>query len=366
MKLKKLLSSLTGAVLLSQCLFGCSGGSKGDLKVVSSKTVELGEPVSLKASEFMLEQPDQSVLDEITVDSDLMTNSKYNYNSFSQTVSSKDKDYLETGTYTVTLDYKGQKYPVTLSVKDTVMPEFVSPAAVVTIPKGTRNFDFSRVYRTTDKDSVTLSVDGDFDVDKVGTYPVTLIATDKSGNSNSLEVTINVVGNNTPIKSTDQFDNELVPSEDDSEDPSASTSTSDQQQNYTTVPNNPSDSTTPTEPDLPVVDNQPTDSPAPSNPANPSACAISNQPAGTSVYRTFSDLYNAGTNWNKQSPNNYFFYLEGTDDCGNKVYFLTTGTQDLVPGPDAPVDPDHGVTQPTEPDQSTNDPDAAADPQPAQ
>ncbi len=361
MKLKKLLSSLAGAVLISQCLFGCSGNSKGDLKVVSTKTVELGEPVSLKASDYLLEQPSQTVLDEITVDSDLMTNSKYNYNAFSETVSTANKDFLETGTYTINLNYKGQKYPVTLTVKDTVMPEFVSPAAVVTIPKGTTNFDFSKVYRTTDKDTVTLSVDGDFDVNKVGTYPITLIATDKSGNSNSLEVTINVVGNNTPIKSTDQFDNELVPSESDDDEALASDANANSQ-DYTTIPDDtttdPSTGGDVTTPD--TNNNQVTD-PSTTTPNNPTACTISNQPAGTSVYRTFSDLYNAGTNWNKQSPNNYFYYLEGVDDCGNKVYFLTTGTQELVPGPDAPVNPGQGVTQPSEGDDTSTQPDMSED-----
>lgn len=366
MKLKKLLSSLAGAVLISQCLFGCSGNSKGDLKVVSTKTVELGEPVSLKASDYLLEQPSQTVLDEITVDSDLKTDSKYNYNAFSETVSTANKDFLETGSYTITLNYKGQKYPVALTVKDTVMPEFVSPAAVVTIPKGTANFDFSKVYRTTDKDSVTLSVDGDFDVNKVGAYPITLIATDKSGNSNSLEVTINVVGNNTPIKSTDQFDNELVPSE--SDDDSQASDANANQQDYTTIP----DDNTTTDPSNPTTDvtlpdpdyDQTTDPSTPSTPTvpnNPTACGISNQPAGTSVYRTFSDLYSAGTNWNKQSPNNYFYYLEGVDDCGNKVYFLTTGTQELIPGPDAPVNPGQGVTQPSEGDDTSTQPDMSED-----
>lgn len=349
MQLKKLLSGLAGAFVMAGVLAGCSGSHGQDLKVLTSKTVELGETVSLNPSEFLLESPGESVLEEITVDSDLKTDSKYSYNDFSQSVSTTGKDFLEKGTYKLTLKYKGQEYPVTLTVKDTQMPEFISPAAVITVPVGSKDFDVNKVYRTSDKDSVTLSVNGDYDIDTVGTYPVTLIAADASGNTNQLEVTINVVGKNQPIKASDQFDNEMVPGNNSQTSPDQAGQQDSSQASEDTPDNSqvqqPDNSAT-----QPVPEENPT-TPADNNvSSNPgTACTVSNAPAGSQMFTTFADLYAAGTAWNQQSPNNYFYYLEGTDDCGNKVYFLTTGTQDLVPdAPDGsghPIEPG-GVTAP--------------------
>lgn len=310
-RLKRLLKPVIALSLF--VLTGCSGGSGQDLKVVSDKTVELGETVSLAPSEYLLNEPDESILNEITVDSDLKTDSdKYTYNGFKETVTSKDKKYLDIGTYKLTLKYDGKDYPVTLRVEDTVMPEFISPSAVVTIPVGKTDFDFSKIYRTDDKSDVEIRLDGFYNLNKEGTYPVTIVATDAAGNTNSIEITINVVADNTHITASDQFDDEVVPSPDGDD--------------------------TSNGPQTPVIPDpeEPVDDQKPDKPSVPTACSISTLPAGAEsaeVYYSFSDLYAAGTAWNQLSPNNYFFYLEGADDCGNKVYFLTKGTQ--TPDPSA-------------------------------
>lgn len=349
MKLMKLISTTAAALLLGAGLFGCSNASGKDLKVLSQKTVELGDPVSLNASDYLLEEPDSAVLAEIDVESPLKTDSKYSYNDASKTVTTAGRNFLQAGTYPLTLTYKGQEYPVTLTVKDTTMPVFVSPAAVLTIPVGEGNFNFSRVYRTQDKDSVSLKIEGDYDLNTVGTYPVTLIASDPSGNTNSLEITINVVGKNQQIKATDQFDDELVPSEEDtyaSEDDSQQASSQAAASEEQTAPA-PAETTPQPEPTAPADSTPPaSDEPAPT-PGTPSACPISSLPAGTEAYYSFSELYAAGTAWNKQNPNNYFYYLEGVDDCGNKIYALTRGTQT----PASSDTPD--VPQPADQTQST-------------
>ncbi len=319
-----------GLLALSQALWGCSIASGKELKVITQKNIELGDPVSLNPADYLLDVPSAEVLNEIKVESPLKSNpDQYTYNNSSQTVTTTGKEYLSIGTYPLTLDYKGEKYPVTLYVEDTVMPEFVSPAAVVTIPLGTTYFDFSNVYKTKDKDEVKLSVEGHYDLDTVGIYPVTLLAEDASGNSNSLEITINVLGNNRQIKASDQFDYEYVPQEE------IKTST--------------------------VVTDQDKSSLAPSlsdaTDTAPIACSVSKLPQGTEAFYSFSQLYQAGTNWNKLSPNHYFYYLESTDDCGNKVYALTKGISDTIPSPSpsqspsqAPTDtPDPIPTQPGDP-----------------
>lgn len=294
---------------LSQALVGCSIASGKELKVITQKTVELGNPVSLNPADYLLDVPSKEVLDDIQVDSPLKKEpNKYTYNDFSQIVTSYGEDYLALGTYSLTLDYKGEKYPITLEVEDTVMPEFVSPAAVVTIPLGTTNFDFSEVYKTKDKDKVTLHVEGEYDLNTVGVYPVTLVAEDGSGNSNTLEISINVLGNNRQIKASDQFDYEYVPKED-----------------TTTISISPANSSL--ENETPISSSTP-DSPSSTGPI---ACSVSRLPQGSEAYYSFSQLYYEGSAWNKINPNNYFYYIESTDDCGNKVYALTKGTSDKVP-----------------------------------
>lgn len=323
MKSKQWLMAIAGSAMVCTQLAACSKAQNAStLKVVNQETVELGDPVSLKASDYLLEKPDGLTLDDIQVKSDLMTGSQYEYNDFSKTVKSAGKDFLDVGTYKIVLQYQGQEYPVTLTVKDTVMPEFISPAAVVTIPVGTQDFDFSRIYRTSDKDKVTLKVEGNYDVNTEGTYPVTLVATDASGNVNSLEITVNVIGKNQPIKSTDQFDNELVPPAQKPVEQAPSSREDSSSQTTETTP--PADSNK----DTGGKDQPEQNTPSEGKSDVPSACPISNPPVGTQVYYSFSDLYAAGTAWNQQNPSNYFFYLEGADDCGNKVYFLTTGTSE--------------------------------------
>ncbi len=292
---------------LSQTLWGCSIASGKELKVITQKTVELGDPVSLNPADYLLDVPSKEVLADIQVDSPLKNDpKKYTYNNFSQTVTTQGKDYLALGTYSLTLDYKGEKYPIHLEVEDTVMPEFVSPAAVVTIPLGTTYFDFSDVYKTKDKDKVTLHIEGEYDLNTVGIYPVTLVAEDGSGNSNSLEISINVLGNNRQIKASDQFEYEYVPRED----MSSMAPTTSSSENETPISSSTPDSSTST---------------------GPVACSVSRLPQGSEAFYSFSQLYQAGTAWNKISPNNYFYYIESTDDCGNKVYALTKGVSDKIP-----------------------------------
>lgn len=285
---------------------GCAQKSN-ELSVVTEKKFELGDEVSLKPENFLTEIPSEDVLKEITVTSDLMDVDAYNWNGFKQTAADKNKEYLSVGTYTITLHYQGESYPVRLIVQDTVMPEFVSPSAVITVPAGKADFDFSRVYQVEDKGEVTFRVDGSYDINTPGKYPVTLVATDQSGNSNSIEITLNVVGDSQVITPDTQYDNESPVPETSIIDETVTetpivedTDTSSSEQDSSTTVEN----TTPTQP----------------------ACAISYVPDGMTPYRTFEECYQAGTAWNSQSEDHYFFYMEGKDDCGNTVYFLSLGS----------------------------------------
>lgn len=310
------LGKIAAAAALAACvLLGCSKQTE-DLSVMSEKKFELGETVSLDAADYLVEEPeDSSVLKDIEVDSDLKTSSDYTYNESTRTVTDSGKKYLGVGDYTITLKYGGKEYPVTLIVEDTTMPEFVSPAAVVTIPLGTDDFDFSSIYKVSDKDEVTLSVEGNYDTDTVGTYPVTLIATDASGNSNSIDITINVIGNSQVITPSNQFSNETtLPSDTEEEEEKTDEGKKDDTDDSAAA-------------EQPKQDDTAQDTTTPSTGTDGgNACSISYVPDGMTAYRTFQEAYEAGTAWNQAASDHYFFYLEGSDDCGNKVYFVTFGT----------------------------------------
>ncbi len=181
MKQNKMLAVMLSSVLFGATLVGCGSSNSSKLNVLSTKTVELGDPVILDPAEFLADNSNDINVADITVESDLKTDDfQYTYNQMNQSVTSKGKEFLGLGTYEVTLKYKDQSYPVRLVIKDTTMPEFISPAAVVTVPVGNEDYNFSNVYRTRDKDKVTISINGDYDLTTEGKYPVTVVATVES------------------------------------------------------------------------------------------------------------------------------------------------------------------------------------------
>lgn len=290
---------LIGAAML----FGGCGSSEPELKVAEQKVIELGDEVSLKPENFLLEIPDESELEEIEVSSPLKDTGKYAWNGFRESVTDLGKSYLSNGTYDVTLRYHNRDYPTRLIVRDTTMPEFISPAAVVTIPLGSEDFDFSTIYRTEDKGTVSLRVEGDYNLNKAGTYPVLLVAEDDSGNTNQIDITLNVIADSQVIQPSDQFYNEqpVGPGE-----------------------NEPAANTQQPEPPADQGGQQGNTQ----QPSAPGACSIASLPEGAHPYTNFEEMYQAGTNWNQQNPNNFFYYTIIKDDCGNDIYALVQGTND--------------------------------------
>lgn len=300
-----------GIGLAAVMLFaGCTSRAP-ELKVTEQRVIELGDEVSLKPETFLLEMPDADVLEEIQVSSPLMDQTSYSWNGFKETVADLGKDYLGTGTYPVTISLHGKSYSTKIVVRDTTMPEFVSPAAVVTIPQGVQDFDFSTIYRTDDKGTVTLRVEGDYDPDTAGTYPVILIAEDEAGNTNSVEITINVVADNQNIYPYDQFDNEK-PYAPENPGNTENKPSSDDQSGNSGHEKEDSDHKKPDENEQGSKD--------------PNACTVSNVPSGAKIYRNFEEMYNAGTAWNHSGSNNHFSYTIIKDDCGNDVYALILST----------------------------------------
>lgn len=292
---------------------GCQSKKQVELSVVSEKTYELGDSVILSPENFLLEVPDNESMANVDVVSELKTSPDYSYDEATKTVKTAGKQYLMPGTYQISLTAGEKNWPVTLYVKDTKTPEFISPAAVVTIPIGTEDFDFSKVYRIRDNDETTLRVEGEYDVNTAGTYPVTLIVEDASGNMNSMEISINVISDNQPISSSSQFDHETpLP-------PVSQTETEDESSEDSSSTQTPSDQ--PSAPD-----------------SSQTACDVPGVGPDAVIYKTFEEAYQAGTAWNEQDPDHYFYYTQGKDSCGNTVYavYMKTGWLSGSQGTDQP------------------------------
>lgn len=304
--------AMAGSVLLAAC-----GGSARKLDVPEKKVMELGDKVILTPQTFVAANTDQALLDEIKIDSDLMTSPKYDYTGFTYEVKTKGEDVLEKGTYTVNLQLDGQNYPVQLVIEDTTAPTFISPAASMAVNVGEKESDIVKAFKTDDLDDVKVTLEGDYDLKKAGTYRINVVATDASGNKTEHPLKLRVIGDSEVITGADDLDELPEPAV-----PEVPEEEPVQQ---------PEEPQTPQTPQTPEEDNS---TPAPDegdSGTKPGGCTASKAPAGTQVYYSFEEAYAAGTAWVKQGDYNYFFYTIGTDDCGNTVYCLTLGSAE---GPD--------------------------------
>lgn len=301
--------AMSSSLLLAAC-----GSSARKLDVPERKVMELGQKVVLTPQTFVAADTDEDLLDDIELTSDLTTSPKYDYTGFTYEVKSKDKDCLEKGTYEVTLSLDGVDYPVQLVIEDTTAPTFVSPAASIAVNVGEKESAITKGFKADDLDEVKISLSGDYDLNKAGTYNIKVVASDPSGNKAEHPLKLRVIGDSEIITSEDDLDSVVIPEPVEPEPEKPETET----------PSQTPDTQTPAEE---------TPSGSEGNDGNkPGACTVSKAPAGTQIYYSFEEAYAAGTAWVKQGDYNYFFYTIGTDDCGNTVYCLTLGSAESADG----------------------------------
>lgn len=182
------------AVLIG--IFGLTQLNQAKLHVQSKeKVIELGDTVSLNAKEFLKKDTPKKVLKEVSVKSDLKTDSeKYTYDKEKETVISKDKDFLDVGKYEVELSLDKEKETVNLEVKDTTPPKFKDFKEEIKIEQNAENVKLEDYFKAEDLSETTIKVeDKGLDVSKVGSYEINVIATDKYDNKEEKESKVTVV-----------------------------------------------------------------------------------------------------------------------------------------------------------------------------
>ena len=194
------------AVLIG--IFGLTQLNQAKLHVQSKeKVIELGDTVSLSAKEFLKKDTPKKVLKEVSVKSDLKTDSeKYTYDKEKETVTSKDKDFLDVGKYEVELSLDKEKETVNLEVKDTTPPKFKDFKEEIKIEQNAENVKLEDYFKADDLSEVTIKVeDKGLDVSKVGSYEINVIATDKYDNKEEKESKVTVVSTEEAKEKTEEL-----------------------------------------------------------------------------------------------------------------------------------------------------------------
>ena len=106
---------------------------------------------------------------------------------------SNDSDYLEIGEYYLTIKYKKNSENFKIIVKDAISPEFVDYKDVITLEQNSNGVDINTFFKATDLTDVSIDIDGKYDLTTLGEYKVKVIASDKSKNKMTRDLTIKVV-----------------------------------------------------------------------------------------------------------------------------------------------------------------------------
>lgn len=194
------------AVLIG--IFGLTQLNQAKLHVQSKeKVIELGDTVSLSAKEFLKKDTPKKVLKEVSVKSDLKTDSeKYTYDKEKETVTSKGKDFLDVGKYEVELSLDKEKEIVNLEVKDTTPPKFKDFKEEIKIEQNAENVKLEDYFKAEDLSETTIKVeDKGLDVSKVGSYEINVIATDKYDNKEEKESKVTVVSTEEAKEKTEEL-----------------------------------------------------------------------------------------------------------------------------------------------------------------
>lgn len=106
---------------------------------------------------------------------------------------SKDQKYLMIGKYNISIKYKKEIKSFSIEVKDTKKPEFKIAPEEITLEQNSKNVDLTKFFEVEDLSKVKLSIDGNYDISKLGNYDLKAIATDEYKNKSEKKFTLKVI-----------------------------------------------------------------------------------------------------------------------------------------------------------------------------
>lgn len=181
MKKILMLVSLSFIFLIS----GCKSDEKLEL-AVSEVTIEYGEVLSLNAEDYLLDNIDKEILENVIVEVGIV-------NDEGKTEGPIDTDGsdLAVGSYQLSLRYNNEVKTLTVMVQDTTPPTFIDFSDRVILIQG-ETIDLTQLFKTDDLSEVKVTVEGDVDFNTVGEYLVKFIAIDEYENKTEKECVIQI------------------------------------------------------------------------------------------------------------------------------------------------------------------------------
>lgn len=151
------------------------------------------EKIELKQESFIFEYGDD-IINDVSYylkDADSTKNIK-DYKLINSLEKNSETGLIEPDEYTLTIKYKKQEETFKVIIKDTKAPIFTKYEDKIPLIQDSEDVDLTKYFIAEDLSDVILSVEGSFDISKVGEYNLKMIATDKSGNKTKKDFIVEV------------------------------------------------------------------------------------------------------------------------------------------------------------------------------
>ena len=151
------------------------------------------EKIELKQETFIFEYGDD-ITNDVSYylkDADSTKNIK-DYKLINSLEKNSETGLIEPDEYTITIKYKKQEETFKVIIKDTKAPIFTKYEDKISLIQDSEDVDLTKYFIAEDLSDVILSVEGSFDISKVGEYNLKMIATDKSGNKTKKDFIVEV------------------------------------------------------------------------------------------------------------------------------------------------------------------------------
>lgn len=151
------------------------------------------EKIELKQESFIFEYGDD-IINDVSYylkDADSTKNIK-DYKLINNLKKNSETGLIEPDEYTITIKYKKQEETFKVIIKDTKAPIFTKYEDKISLIQDSEDVDLTKYFIAEDLSNVILSVEGSFDISKVGEYNLKMIATDKSGNKTKKDFIVEV------------------------------------------------------------------------------------------------------------------------------------------------------------------------------
>lgn len=141
------------------------------------------EKIELKQETFIFEYGDD-IINDVSYylkGADSTKNIK-DYKLINNIKKNSETGLIEPDEYTLKIKYRKQEKTFKIIMKDTKTPIFTKYEDKISLIQDSEDIDLTKYFIAEDLSDVILSVEGSFDISKVGEYNLKMVATDKSGN----------------------------------------------------------------------------------------------------------------------------------------------------------------------------------------